>query len=210
MTLVLERSGAAPVKVMADVSSRITSAHSGSAGPTASSAFVGQRATPVGRARRLPHLGTRSRRPRPRAGSGAVRCDAAPGARRSPGADRADPASRPSRSREPCGSPIGPSLSTAIVTAPATLLDATGRRIVVQDALGAPSSSCCRPTSLRHRSGPGSAPRAGSASPTARLGSEPTGSSLLGPRPLPAPLVLHGMPGAGARVAPGHRSAAAS
>ena len=62
----------------------------------------------------------------------------------------------------------------AIVTAPATLLDATGRRIVVQDALGRDRGPAPERVRRAAASGAGSASTGGSATPTARRGSAPT------------------------------------
>ena len=57
------------------------------------------------------------------------------------------------------------------------------------------SRSCCRPTSPRRRSDPGSARSAGSASPMTRRGSGPTRSPSRAADRRRAPLVLHGQPG---------------
>ena len=84
----------------------------------------------------------------------------------------------------------------AIVTAPATLLDATGRRIVVQDS----SAAVGDPAADRHACArgrvEGSAPRAGSASPTGHPRLRADKLVVTGNGSLPAPATLHGSPGA--------------
>ncbi|HEY8817724.1 MAG TPA: hypothetical protein VIM25_02755, partial [Candidatus Limnocylindrales bacterium] len=57
ITLILERDGASPVKVMADASSRITSASLKVGSTYRVVGFVGQRREPLGCARRVPDLG---------------------------------------------------------------------------------------------------------------------------------------------------------
>ena len=85
------------------------------------------------------------------------------------------------RSAPPSSGSTKPLAIEAIVTAPATLLDSTGRRIVVQD--GSAAIEVLLPSGDR-RSRPlarGSAQRAMSASLTARQGFEPTSSRDLAP-----------------------------
>jgi hypothetical protein len=83
----------------------------------------------------------------------------------------------------------------ATVTAPATLLDASGRRIVVQDASAAvelllPTGSAAPPIGARiHAEG-----RIGVAYGAPRLRVDRF--AVTGSESVPAPLVLHGMPGA--------------
>ena len=87
------------------------------------------------------------------------------------------------------------------MTAPATLLDATGRRIVVQDAIGGDRGPL---PDGRRRAAVGPRPGRGPdrALPTARRGSRPTRSTSAGPATVPAPLDPARAADGGARVAP--------
>ena len=144
ITLVLERAGAAPVKVMADASSGVDASRPVEVGATYR--LTGRR-RPAGHAhgrpRRLrlwvrdaadvvasPGRPDRQRRRRSRRSAEAL---ADPPSRR-PRPRRRSPSSR-SRARSRVTDRAV--AIDAVVTAPATLLDATRRRIVVQDATGA-------------------------------------------------------------------------
>ena len=83
----------------------------------------------------------------------------------------------------------------AVVTAPATLLDATGRRIVVQDASAA--IELLLPDGLDRTAGRDADPCRGPDRRGLRRASTsgPTGSRSLGSGAAPAPVVLHGSPG---------------
>ena len=130
-TLVLERAGAGPIKVMADASSRIDPASLKVGATYRVTGFVGQRATRSGA---LDGYRVWARDPAD------VVVVAGPASSGSPVADRRVRPGRPSASMS-----IAKALHItdrtvaieAIVTAPATLLDATGRRIVVQDSSAA-------------------------------------------------------------------------
>ena len=189
LSFVLERDGASSVKVMADASSRIEAL-------TGRRDVPGHRGRgpaghPVGRARWLSHLGPRSGR-HGRGCRGRLRLRA--------------------HRRRGSPSPGGGAVATvsiaralkitdrtvaidATVTAPATLLDASGRRIVVQDASGAvelllPTGSAAPPVGTRIRA----EGRIGVAYGAPRLRVERF--TVSGSGSVPAPLVLHGMPGA--------------
>ena len=125
----------------------------------------------VGRARRLPHLGPRNADlalATPRLRRAAATCRHQPGA--SGSTAETVTIARALRIADRIVA------IDAIVTAPATLLDATGRRIVVQDG-SARSKSCSRAMPPRRPLDPGSTPRAGSASPMAPRGCVPSGST---------------------------------
>ena len=191
LTFTLERDGAASVKVMADTSSRITVATLKLGATYRVTGIVGQRAT---------HSGALD-------GYRIWVRDAADvlvvaGATASPGASPG-PGSPPPGTAAITTVSIARALKItdraiaidATVTAPATLLDSSGRRIVVQDASAAvelllPTGSAAPPVGSRiHAEG-----RIGVAYGAPRLRVDRF--TLSGSGSVPAPLVLHGMPGA--------------
>ena len=191
LTFTLERDGAASVKVMADTSSRITLATLKLGATYRVTGIVGQRATHSGA------LDGYRIWVRDAADIVAVA-----------GATASASGSTGSGSPAPGASAITTiSIARALritdraiaidatVTAPATLLDASGRRIVVQDASAAvelllPTGSAAPPVGTRiHAEG-----RIGVAYGAPRLRVDRFAVS--GSGSVPAPLVLHGMPGA--------------
>jgi len=190
ITLILERDGASPVKVMADASSRITSASLKVGSTYRVVGFVGQRASRSG--------ALDGYRIWARDGADLVVVTGA--------SPSSTPSPRPGPGSSAAGTPDTVTIARglkitdraividAIVTAPATLLDATGRRIVVQDASGAielllPTGTAAPPVGARiHAIG-----RIGVAYGAPRLRAERL--DVTGSGPVPAALVLHGSPG---------------
>ncbi|HEY8818424.1 MAG TPA: lamin tail domain-containing protein, partial [Candidatus Limnocylindrales bacterium] len=186
ITLILERDGASPVKVMADASSRIASASLKVGSTYRVVGFVGQRASRSG--------ALDGYRIWARDGADLVVVAGA-----SPSATRS---ATPGPGSSPAGTPDTVTIARglritdraiaidAIVTAPATLLDATGRRIVVQDASGAielllPTGTAAPPVGARiHAIG-----RIGVAYGAPRLRADRLDVTEGGP--VPAALVLH-------------------
>jgi hypothetical protein len=192
LSMVLERDGAAPLKVMAAPSSRITTASLKVGSIFRVVGFVGQRATRSGA---LDGYRIWARDP-----SDLV-ITAGPSGTPSPTPAPGSP--RPSAGSEsPATVSIGKALKItdrpvaidAIVTAPATLLDSTGRRIVVQDGSGAvevllPADTAAPPVGARvHAIG-----RMGVAYDAPRLRADQL--AIAGSGPMPPALVLHGQPG---------------
>ena len=189
LSFVLERDGASSVKVMADVSSRIETLQLGATYRV--TGVVGQRATRSGA---LDGYRIWVRDP----ADLVVVAGAAASPSASPGPGSPSPGT---------GAIATVSIARALkitdravaidatVTAPATLLDASGRRIVVQDASAAvelllPTGSAAPPVGTRiHAEG-----RIGVAYGAPRLRVDRFAVSGTGS--VPAPLVLHGMPGA--------------
>ena len=190
ITLILERDGASAVKVMTDASSRITMASLRVGSTYRVVGFVGQRASHSG-ARDGYRIWARD------GGDLVVVTGAGPSATPSPTAT-----SGLGGTGAPGTVTIARGLTItdraiaidAIVTAPATLLDATGRRIVVQDATGAieillPTGSAAPPVGARiHAAG-----RIGVAYGAPRLRADRL--DVTGTGPVPSALVLHGSPG---------------
>ncbi len=200
ITLVLEREGGTSVKVLADASSRVNLASLTVGATYRVVGFVGQRATRSGAldgyriwlrdpadivvTAAPPSSGSPS--PTPKGSAGAISVISI--ARALTISDR-DVA------------------ILAIVTTPATLLDTTGRRIVVQDGSAAvevlvPSDAIAPPVGARIRA----EGRMGVAYGAPRLRAERL--VVEGSGALPAPIVLHGSPDARTRVAPGDRDGA--
>jgi hypothetical protein len=192
ITFVLERDGGAPVKVRADASSRVAMGSLKVGSTYRVVGVVGQRASRSGAldgyrvwARDPADLDVvagpaASPRPSSTPGSGS----ASP----NPGAANTVTIARAIRIRDRVVA------IDAIVTAPATLLDSTGRRIVVQDASAAielllPTDASAPPVgSHLHAQG-----RIAIAYGAPRLRADHV--DLRGSGPLPPPRVLHGMPG---------------
>ncbi len=190
ITLVLERDGATPVKVMADVSSRITAGSLKVGATYRVVGFVGQQASRSGvldgyrlwvrDGADLTVVAVTSSSvasPAPASGSG------------SPAPDTAATVAI-ARALQITDRAIA---IDAVVTAPATLLDATGRRIVVQDASAAielllPTGSAAPPVGARvHAVG-----RIGVAYGAPRLRADRM--EIAGSGSMPSPIVLNGMP----------------
>ncbi len=189
ITLVLTRRGAAAVKVMADVSSRLTTATFKLGATYRIVGFVGQRATRSGTSDGY-RIWIRDA-----ADVALVAGPAGAGASSTPGA--------PGGTATP---PVTVSIVRAlritdravaidaVVTAPATLLDASGRRIVVQDASAAielllPTGSTAPSVGTRiHAQG-----RIGVAYGAPRFRADQL--EVTGSEAAPAPVVLHGSPG---------------
>ena len=195
ITLMLDRDGATPVKVMADVSSRITTGSLKVGATYRVVGVVGQRASRSGAldgyriwVRDAADLVVvAGPAPSPRASSTPGHGSASPtlGA----GTGTAETVSI-ARARRITDRVVA---IDAVVTAPATLLDATGRRIVVQDASAAielllPTGTPAPPLGTRiHAEG-----RIGTAYGAARLRADRVG--VRGSGSPPAPRVLHGPP----------------
>jgi hypothetical protein len=188
LTIVLERDGAAPVKVMADVSSRIAAGSLKVGATYRVVGFVGQHASRLGAldgyrlwVRDAADLAVvavmpSGASPTPTSGSG------------SPAADSATVTIALALRMTDRAVAID-----AVVTAPATLLDATGRRIVVQDASAAielllPTGAAAPPVGARvHAFG-----RIGVAYGAPRLRADRI--EIAGSGSVPAPVILRGMP----------------
>jgi hypothetical protein len=190
VTIVLERDGGAPVKVSADASSGLKTGSFKVGATYRVVGIAGQRATHSGALDGY-RMWIRD------AGDVAIVANAAP--KPSPSHGHRSPA------------PSGPSTQTiaiaaarrvvdrsvaveAIVTAPATLLDATGRRIVVQDGSGAievtiPTGATAPPVGSRVRV----EGRVGVAYGAPRLKGERV--EVIGTTKVPAAVVLHAAPG---------------
>ena len=191
LTFVLERDGATAVKVMADASSRIGNAAFQLGATYRITGFVGQRATRSGALD-----GYRVWVRDPADVIVVTAATASPGT--TPGSGSPAPGATTvasisiSRALKITDRPVA---IDATVTAPATLLDASGRRIVAQDASAAvelllPTGSAAPPVGSRiHAEG-----RIGVAygAPRLRVDRFTVGGS----GPVPAPLVLHAAPSA--------------
>jgi hypothetical protein len=192
LTMVLERDGASPVKVMADPSSRLVAASFKVGSSYRLVGFVGQRASRSGAldgyriwVRDAADIGN----------------TAGPGGSPSPAASAGSPSPTPGGA-SPATVSIAHALKItdravaidAIVTTPATLLDSTGRRIVVQDGTGAievllPIDTGAPPIGARvHAFG-----RIGVAYDAPRLRAD--GLTVAAAGSVPVALVLHGQPG---------------
>jgi hypothetical protein len=189
ITLILARDGGAPVKVMADVSSRITLSALKLGATYRVVGFVGQRASRSGALDGY-RIWVRDAADLVVVGSPAASGGPSPSAAASGSAIPAAtmPISRALTTRD------GLVAIDAVVTAPSTLLDATGRRIVVQDGSGAvevllPTGSNAPPVGARIRA----EGRMGVAYGAPRLRAERI--DAIGNGPSPAALVLHGLPG---------------
>jgi len=187
LTLIFERDGATQVKVMADASSRIITASLKVGSTYRIVGVVGQRATRSdaldgyriwGRDTAdlvVVAVATSSRSPSPAPGSSAATTETVSIGRALRITDREV-------------------AIDAVVTAPAALLDGTGRRIVVQDSTAAielllPTGSVAPPVGARVRA----AGRIGVANGAPRLRADRL--AVVGSGSLPAPLVVHGSPG---------------
>jgi hypothetical protein len=192
LTIVLERDGATPVKVMADPSSRLAAASLKVGATYRVVGFVGQRASRSGALDGY-RIWVRD--------TSDVVLMTAPGASPSPTPHGGKASPTPGT-----GSPATMSIARAlritdrdvsidaVVTTPATLLDSTGRRIVVQDGSGAvevllPTDGAAPTVGARiHATG-----RIGVAYDAPRLRADAL--AVTGEGPTPAALVLHGQPG---------------
>ena len=192
LTIILERDGAASVKVMADLSSRVAGASLKVGATYRVTGFVGQRASRSGALDGY-RIWVRD--------TADLIVTAGPGA--SPSAKpRGGKASPTPGSGSPATMSIARALRItdrdvaidAVVTTPATLLDSTGRRIVVQDGSGAvevllPTDSAAPAVGSRiHATG-----RIGVAYDAPRLRSDTV--AVTGNGSSPAALILHGQPG---------------
>ncbi len=192
LTIVLERDGADPVKVMADPSSRVGAATLKVGATYRVVGFVGQRASRSGALDGY-RIWVRD--------TADVVLTSGPGISPSP-TPRGGKASPTPGSASAATVSIARALRItdrdvaidAVVTAPATLLDSTGRRIVVQDASGAvevllPTDSAAPAVGSRiHATG-----RIGVAYGAPRLRADALAVTAAGSPP--AALVLHGQPG---------------
>jgi hypothetical protein len=192
LTIELERDGAGSVKVMADPSSRLAAATLKVGATYRVVGFVGQRASRSGAldGYRIWVRDTTD-----------MVLTAAPGASPTP-TPKGGKASPTPGTGSPPTVPIARALKItdrdvaidAIVTIPATLLDSTGRRIVVQDASGAievllPTDTAAPSVGSRiHATG-----RIGIAYDAPRLRADALAVTSVGS--VPAALVLHGQPG---------------
>ncbi len=183
LTIILERDGASPVKVMADASSRIVLATLKVGSTYRVVGIVGQRATRSGA---LDGYRIWVRDPADLTVTGGS------GATPTPTGGAASPAAVPvGRARTITDRAVA---IDAIVTTPATLLDSTARRIVVQDVSGAielllPTDGAAPPVGARiHAVG-----RTVTAYDAPRLRADLV--AITGNGPVPAPVVLGGQPG---------------
>jgi len=189
LTLTLDRDGASPVKVMTDSSSRITTASLKVGSTYRVVGLVGQRASRSGA---LDGYRIWLRDPADvvvvTATGGSGTPSPTPGASSTGGTI---PAMTIARALKVTDRAVA---IDAIVTAPATLLDASGRRIVVQDASAAveiliPTGIAAPPVGARiHAEG-----RIGVAYGAPRLRADRLG--VAGSGPIPTALALHGPPG---------------
>ncbi len=187
-TLVLERAGAGPIKVMADASSRINPASLTVGATYRVTGFVGQRATRSGA---LDGYRVWAREPAD------VVLVAGPASSGSPSPTAGS--SGTAVSVMSIGKALHISDRTvaieAVVTAPATLLDASGRRIVVQDSSAAveillPTGTTAPPVGSKIRA----EGRIGVAYGAPRLRADKL--VVTGSASVPVPTNLHGSPGA--------------
>jgi hypothetical protein len=193
LTFVLDRDGAGPLSVRADVSSRIAAASIKVGASYTVVGVVGQRATRSGaldgyriwvRDAADLHLNTAA----PPSGAPGPSASGSTTPRSAVGAIGTVTISRALRVTDRAVA------IDAVVTAPAALLDATGRRIVVQDSSAAievllPAGSVAPPVGTRiHAEG-----RIGAAYGAPRLRADRF--DVAGSRPVPAPIVLHGASG---------------
>ncbi len=188
LTLTLTRDGGAPVKVMADVTSRLTLGAFKVGATYRIVGFVGQRATRTGA------LDGYRIWIRDAADLMLVASPSGSGVSGSPsptGSAGSIPTVTIAKALRITDRAIA---IDAIVTAPATLLDASGRRIVVQDASAAvelllPTGAAAPSVGTRiHAEG-----RIGLAYGAPRLRAD--GIDVVGTASMPSPLVLHGAPG---------------
>ena len=189
ITIILERDGATSIKVMADVSSRIGAGSLKVGATYRVVGFVGQRASRSGAldgyrlwvrdAADLAVVGMPSSGPSPTPSSGA-------------GSSGSDAGATVTIARALRITDRAVAID-AVVTAPATLLDATGRRIVVQDASAAielllPTDTAAPPVGTRvHAVG-----RIGVAYGAPRLRADRVETA--GSGSVPSPIVLRGTP----------------
>ena len=192
LTIVLKRDGASPVKVMADPSSRVAAASVKVGSTYRVVGFVGQRASRSGAldgyriwvrdAADIVNMTGSGGSPSPTAGAGSP----------SPTPGGASPATVSiARALRITDRVVA---IDAVVTTPATLLDSTGRRIVVQDGSGAievllPTDTAAPPIGARVRA----SGRIGVAYDAPRLRAD--GLTVVAAGSVPVALVLHGQPG---------------
>jgi hypothetical protein len=191
LTIVLERDGAASVKVMADPSSRLGAVALKVGATYRVVGFVGQRASRSGALDGY-RIWVRD--------AADMVSTAAPGPSSTPITHGGKASPTPGSAATTVSIARALKITDrdvtidAVVTIPATLLDSTGRRIVVQDATGAvelllPTDSAAPPVGSRiHATG-----RIGVAYDAPRLRADVIAATSTGS--VPAPLVLHGQPG---------------
>ena len=199
-TLVIERAGAGPIKVMADASSRINPASLRVGATYRITGFVGQRATRSGA---LDGYRIWARDP----ADVVVVAGPPPSGAPSPTAGSSGTALTAMSIAKALHVTDRTVAIEAIVTAPATLLDATGRRIVVQDSSAAveillPTGTPAPAVGSKIRA----EGRIGVAYGAPRLRADKL--VVTGNGSLPAPATLHGSPGAAQewRLVGGHRA----